>query len=153
MIEVFYLAEKSELDEGPFLKEERFLIDEITKRLGGIIELKHVEQDQKLLERQLVQSQKMESDGQLTGGIAHDFNNLLAIIQGILELLERSVGDNGKASHHLGKAMSSVHRGASLTQRLLTFSRKQILKSAPIDLNSLIKGHGRYATPDSWGVD
>ncbi|WP_235561445.1 PAS domain S-box protein [Brevundimonas sp. Root1279] len=90
----------------------------------------------------LRQSQKMEAVGHLTGGIAHDFNNLLAGISGSLELLEKRVGE-GRLSgvdRYIGAAQGAARRAASLTQRLLAFSRRQTLDPKPTDVNRLIGG-------------
>jgi len=90
----------------------------------------------------LRQSQKMEAVGQLTGGIAHDFNNLLAGIGGNLELLELRIGQGRVAGldRYIGGAQDATRRAASLTQRLLAFSRRQTLDPRPTDVNRLIAG-------------
>ncbi len=90
----------------------------------------------------LRQSQKMEAVGQLTGGIAHDFNNLLAGISGSLELLSKRLREgrlNGM-DRYIDAAQGSAQRAASLTQRLLAFSRRQTLDPKPTDVNRLISG-------------
>ena len=90
----------------------------------------------------LRQSQKMEAVGQLTGGIAHDFNNLLAGISGALELLSKRLREgrlNGM-DRYIDAAQGSAQRAASLTQRLLAFSRRQTLDPKPTDVNRLING-------------
>nr|WP_271086364.1 ATP-binding protein [Brevundimonas sp. NIBR11] len=90
----------------------------------------------------LRQSQKMEAVGQLTGGIAHDFNNLLAGISGSLELLGKRLSEgrlNGM-ERYIDAAQGSAQRAASLTQRLLAFSRRQTLDPKPTDVNRLITG-------------
>jgi signal transduction histidine kinase/DNA-binding response OmpR family regulator len=93
------------------------------------------------VEEALRQAQKMEAVGQLTGGIAHDFNNLLTVIQGNLETIERRFGD---ASPQLRRAVEAGLRGtdraATLTHRLLAFSRRQPLDPKPLDLNRLVVG-------------
>jgi PAS domain S-box-containing protein len=88
----------------------------------------------------LRQAQKMEAVGQLTGGIAHDFNNLLMGISGSLELVERGLARRGVEGleRYLQGAKSSARRAASLTQRLLAFSRRQTLDPKPTDVNKLI---------------
>jgi PAS domain S-box-containing protein len=90
----------------------------------------------------LRQSQKMEAVGQLTGGIAHDFNNLLAGIGGNLELLELRIGQGRTTGldRYIGGAQDATRRAASLTQRLLAFSRRQTLDPKPTDVNRLIAG-------------
>ncbi|MEH6404764.1 MAG: PAS domain S-box protein [Sneathiella sp.] len=92
------------------------------------------------VERKLFQSQKMEAVGQLTGGVAHDFNNLLAIICGNIELLKEQLEENSALSNLAGNALAAVDRGASLTQRLLAFSRKQVLVPQKVHLPDLVDG-------------
>jgi PAS domain S-box-containing protein len=95
--------------------------------------------DQKRVEEQLRQSQKMEAVGQLTGGIAHDFNNLLTGILGALELLEARVaqGRTENLGRYTGVARSLANRAAAMMQRLLAFSRRQPLTPRPVDVNAL----------------
>jgi PAS domain S-box-containing protein len=90
-------------------------------------------------EEALRQSQKMEAVGQLTGGIAHDFNNMLAIVLGSLDLATRRLqrGDSG-VQRYLENAREGVTRAASLTQRLLAFSRQSPLMPRVTDLNALV---------------
>jgi PAS domain S-box-containing protein len=91
-------------------------------------------------EETLRQSQKMEAVGQLTGGIAHDFNNLLAGIVGSLDLMRMRVaqGRTEELERYVDGAMNSANRAASLTHRLLAFSRRQPLAPRPVDVNDLI---------------
>jgi PAS domain S-box-containing protein len=90
----------------------------------------------------LRQSQKMEAVGQLTGGLAHDFNNLLAGISGSLEVIEALLvqGRLGNIERYIKMAQGSTRRAASLTQRLLAFSRRQTLDPRPTDVNRLVGG-------------
>jgi PAS domain S-box-containing protein len=89
----------------------------------------------------LRQSQKMETVGQLTGGIAHDFNNLLQIVSGNLHLLrERLPSDATHLKRYAERAFTGAERAATLTQRLLAFSRRQPLAPKPLDINRLIPG-------------
>jgi PAS domain S-box-containing protein len=88
----------------------------------------------------LVQSQKMEAVGQLTGGIAHDFNNLLTAVIGSLSIVRRRVPDDPKITRLLDNAIQGAQRGATLTQRMLAFARRQDLKVAAIDLQDLVHG-------------
>jgi PAS domain S-box-containing protein len=97
---------------------------------------------QRRLEEQLRQAQKMEAVGQLTGGIAHDFNNLLAGIAGSLELMQRALAAGRLADlpRFVHTAQGAAGRAASLTQRLLAFSRRQTLDARATDANKLIEG-------------
>ncbi len=93
-------------------------------------------------EAALRQSQRMEAIGQLTGGLAHGFNNLLAGISGNLELLGRGLGEDrlADASRYIEAAKDAARRAASLTQRLLAFSRHQTLDPQPTDVAALATG-------------
>lgn len=93
-----------------------------------------------LAESKLRQSQKMEMIGQLTGGVAHDFNNLLMAVLGNLDLLKKHVADDPRAIRLIDGALQGAQRGASLTQRLLAFARKQDLMLAVTDLAELVRG-------------
>ncbi len=88
-------------------------------------------------ERQLLQSQKMESVGRLAGGIAHDFNNLLGVILGYGGLLLAKMG-SGPDRAKLEQIMKAGERAAGLTRQLLAFSRKQVLQPRVLDLNDLV---------------
>lgn len=93
------------------------------------------------LAAQLRQSQKMEAIGQLTGGLAHDFNNMLAVIIGSINLAKRRLATGeGNAGHYLDSALEGAERAATLTHRLLAFSRQQPLSPEPIDPNKMVAG-------------
>ena len=87
------------------------------------------------------QAQKMEAVGRLTGGIAHDFNNHLTVISSNVELLKRRLPDDSRGLARLADAaMQGVRRAATLTQRLLAFSRQQTLDPEPLDAGQLVSG-------------
>ncbi len=94
------------------------------------------------MQEQLRQSQKMEAVGQLTGGLAHDFNNLLASITGSLELMHRRLGQAryDDFDRYITVAQGAAKRAASLTHRMLAFSRRQTLEPKTIDANKLVSG-------------
>ncbi|MGO9308441.1 MAG: GAF domain-containing protein [Spirochaetia bacterium] len=89
-------------------------------------------------QEQLLHSQKMEAVGRLAGGIAHDFNNLLTVISGYTSLLSDSLEGNPPALSDLGQIRNTIKRASALTSRLLTFSRKQIIQPAVLDLNKVV---------------
>jgi two-component system cell cycle sensor histidine kinase/response regulator CckA len=92
------------------------------------------------LEERLRQTQKMEAIGQLAAGVAHDFNNILTIIQGHLSLL-LSTEDFAESTHlALSETLAASERAAALTRQLLAFSRKQLFRPEPLNLNSLLHG-------------
>jgi PAS domain S-box-containing protein len=91
------------------------------------------------LEEQLRMMQKIEAVGRLAGGVAHDFNNLLMAISSYAELLQLRIPEADRGRKYLEEIVRVVDRGASLTQGLLTFSRKQVLSPKVLDLNTMIK--------------
>lgn len=105
----------------------------------GAKSLKAQSDGRQAAESQVRQLQKMEAVGQLTGGIAHDFNNMLAVIIGGLNLMERRLA-RGETDviKYVEAAMEGANRAATLTQRLLAFSRQSPLAPEPVDANRLI---------------
>jgi len=99
-------------------------------------------EQRRVAQSQVLQLQKMEAVGQLTGGIAHDFNNMLAIIIGSLDMARRRLtGDeHPKVLQSIDNAAEGAERAATLTARLLAFSRQQALEPKMIDANRLVGG-------------
>ncbi|MBC7957137.1 MAG: PAS domain S-box protein [Cytophagales bacterium] len=86
----------------------------------------------------LFQSQKLDAIGQLTGGVAHDFNNLLTVIVSSLEIVRRRMQPDAKLEGLIENAVKAAKRGASLTQRMLSFARRQDLNPEPVDVIPLL---------------
>ncbi|HEY3493242.1 MAG TPA: ATP-binding protein, partial [Polyangiaceae bacterium] len=95
------------------------------------------------LEARLQQSQKLEAIGRLVGGVAHDFNNRLLVIMGYAELLKRGTSGNPILESHADLVLSSSQRAADLTRQLLAYSRRQVLRPRPTDLNAIVDGMRR----------
>jgi len=108
----------------------------VNRVLGSIVDIT----ERLDLEERLRQSQKMEAVGQLTGGVAHDFNNLLTVMLGNAEILAEELADKPHLQRLAEMTVSSADRGAELTSRLLSFSRKQTLKPRILDVGQLIQG-------------
>ncbi len=96
--------------------------------------------EQRQLEEQLQQAQKMEIVGRLAGGVAHDFNNLLTVINGMADLMLAGLADDDPTRADLAQIRQAGERAASLTGRLLAVSRRQILKPEVLDLGAVIHG-------------
>ncbi|HEY4839481.1 MAG TPA: MHYT domain-containing protein [Candidatus Acidoferrales bacterium] len=95
--------------------------------------------EQKSLEKQLRQAQKMEAVGQLTGGIAHDFNNMLGVIIGYSEVVTERLAGNEPLQRKCEQITKAAQSAASLTRQLLAFSRQQVLEPKFLDLNSIVR--------------
>jgi PAS domain S-box-containing protein len=96
------------------------------------------EKQKEELERQLLQSQRMEVAGRLSGGIAHDFNNFLSAIMGFADLIQIETDLPPKQAEYLKQITLCTDRAATLTRQLLAFSRKQILEPKVINCNTII---------------
>jgi PAS domain S-box-containing protein len=94
---------------------------------------------QRALEEQRLQAQRMESVGRLAGGVAHDFNNLLTVITGRSQLALSRLAPNDPVRRDIEQIAITAERAARLTQQLLTFSRKQVLRPEVVNLNSMIE--------------
>jgi PAS domain S-box-containing protein len=121
------------------------VINAIRDANGEIVGFAKITRDlteRKASEERLHQAQKMEGIGQITGGVAHDFNNLLTVIIGNLEALQRHLGDDSPETDRLRRSAENAMRGArraeSLTQRLLAFSRLQLLEPRSVDIGRLV---------------
>lgn len=105
-----------------------------------ITEREQTQHELEVAREALFQSQKMDAIGQLTGGVAHDFNNLLMAVLSSLDLLRKRLPDDPLSLRLLNNAVEGAQRGATLTQRMLAFARRQDLKVDRIDLSQLLSG-------------
>ncbi|MDB5481047.1 MAG: histidine kinase [Caulobacteraceae bacterium] len=96
--------------------------------------------ERRMAEENLLQSQKLETIGQLTGGVAHDFNNLLTPIVGSIDLLRRKLMGDERAQTMASAGLQSAERAKLLVNRLLAFARRQTLEPRPVDVGSLVEG-------------
>jgi PAS domain S-box-containing protein len=99
--------------------------------------------DRKLLEGQLLQSQKMEAIGQLAGGVAHDLNNILMVIYGYCSTLQMKMRADSPVRSDVDHIYAAAERAANLTRSLLAFSRKQIMASKILNLNDIVMNMGK----------
>ena len=99
---------------------------------------KRAEEENARLQEQLLNARKMEAVGNMAGGMAHEFNNLLAVITGYAELLLEEIGEDPSFSRQLAAVIKAANRCSALTDQLLSFGRKQVLKLKAVDINNLI---------------
>ncbi|HEX8165787.1 MAG TPA: response regulator [Beijerinckiaceae bacterium] len=121
------------LDQGVLSPEESGRTREIFGTMFDVTERRDLEQ-------RLLHASKLEAVGRLTGGIAHDFNNMLSVVIGNLDLLQNSLDGNEKVARRVRLAIEGAQRCADLTNRLLTFSRRQPLQTSIVDLQDLVPG-------------
>ncbi len=121
-------------------QKQRFLICIAPIGDKGYVNLYGVDiTEQKRLEEQFRQAQKMEAIGQLAGGVAHDFNNLIMAILGYGQLIKKRLNPDDPMQQDLDEILKAGNRAASLTRQLLAFSRKQVLQPKLLELNRLIR--------------
>src|SRR5438045_1827518 len=118
------------LDQGVLLRDADGRPVEFAGTLTDISE-------QRSLESQLIQAQKMDAIGKLTGGIAHDFNNLLAAVIGGLSIIERRSELAADQQRVLGMTKRAAEQGSELVRRLLAFARRQRLEPHSVDISAL----------------
>ncbi|MEG3148584.1 PAS domain S-box protein [Sphingomonas sp. ZT3P38] len=123
----------------PVLDSEGKLIG-FAKITRDLTERRQAQQALDQAQEAFFQAQKMDAIGKLTGGVAHDFNNLLAVIIGSLDLARRRLGEGAEIGRFLDNAMSAAERGATLTQRMLSFARRQELQPETVDVGALVRG-------------
>ncbi len=121
------LSEEKARLESAFL-EIKSLNEELNKKFEELKEM----------QEQLLQSQKLEAIGRLAGGIAHDFNNILVAIIGYAELLERGVRENNVYKEYAKRIIDASEKAKALTQKILAFSRKQMIEVQRLNPNTLI---------------
>jgi PAS domain S-box-containing protein len=109
-----------------------------TDAAGGILLTVADVSDRKRLEEQLRMSQKMEAIGRLAGGIAHDFNNLLTIINGYSAMLVDDLRSDPYAASQAEEILRAGNRAGELVSQLMSLSRRQMIKPAPLDVNGFV---------------
>lgn len=139
-VAIGYMETFPEAFEGPFLKEERALIDMIASHLADFIERSQAQKQQDALEQQLHQAQRIESVGRLAGGVAHDFNNMLGVILGNVDIVLEELDSSHPNYGDLLDIQAAAQRAADLTRQLLAFARKQTINPRILNLNETIEG-------------
>ncbi len=137
-IDVYYLEEKPPIDEGPFLKEERALINEIAERVSRFVERLEAEDKNKQLEHRLQQSQKMESIGTLAGGVAHEINNPINGIMNYAQLIQDKIGEENLLSEYTSEIIHETERVSKIVKNLLAFARQEKESHSPARIKDII---------------
>ncbi len=134
------------MDTKPMANEKfaEDLLTVFTAHISAEMSRRQIERDGEITRKQLIQSQKLESIGQLAGGVAHDFNNLLVVIQGYVDLADDLATGNSELTSYHQQIRASADRAAGLTRQLLSFSRRQIMDTRPLNLNELLENLGGF---------
>jgi len=139
VVEVIYSENKPELSEGPFLQEERKLIDTIGTQISMIIEQKEAEEEKILLEGQLRHADRLATIGQLAAGVAHELNEPLGNILGFAQLTEKNQKLSEQAKGDIEKIISASLHARDIINKLKLFARQSPPQKLHLDLNRLIE--------------
>ena len=139
MVEVIYLEEKPELDEGPFLNEERSLIDAIAREVALFIERREGEEEKSQLQNQLMHADRLATIGQLAAGVAHELNEPLGNILGFAQLVSKSSELSPQLTQDVGKIINASLHAREVVKKLIIFARQMPTKKSKLNLNQIVE--------------
>lgn len=138
-VEVLYTNEMPELDEGPFLREERNLINAIATSVGVTLEQRRAAEEKHLLEGQLRHADRLATIGQWAAGVAHELNEPLGAILGFGQLARQSAGMPDQAAQDIDKILGAALHAREVVRKLMLFARQTPPRKSPVSLNELAK--------------
>jgi signal transduction histidine kinase len=138
-IEVFYFDARPPADEGPFLAEERSLVNEVARQIGLILERRETETERARLQDQLLHADRLATLGQLAAGVAHELNEPLGAILGYAQLTLRNFGMPDQSGRNLEKIVRASLHAREVVRKLLLFARQHSVEKRPVSLNEIVK--------------
>jgi signal transduction histidine kinase len=138
-VEVIYKEEKPELDEGPFLKEERALIDNVARQIALIIEKKEAEEAKSKLQDELRHADRLSTIGQLTTEVAHDLNEPLGNILGFAQLVKKSSNLTNQVEQDIAKIINASLHAREVIRRLMIFGRQMPPMKTNVNMNQVVE--------------
>jgi len=145
VVHIAYGASRPMRQEGPFLREERRLLDAVALELAGIVERREAREQQALLEEQIRHADRLATIGQLAAGVAHELNEPLGAILGFAELLTAQAGFDDETRADLGKIVTACLHARDIVNKLRLFARQTPPRREPVNLNEVIHD-GLYFT-------
>ena len=139
IVEVVYSERKPELDEGPFLKEERNLIDTVAREIALIIERKQTEHDKERLQEQLRHADRLATIGQLSAGVAHELNEPIGSILGFAQLVQKYPELSEQVRQDIEKIMKASLHAREVVKKLMLFARQMPPQKTQVNLNQIVK--------------
>ncbi len=139
MVEVVYSENKPELDEGPFLKEERKLIDAVAREIALIMERKQSDFEKERLQDQLRHADRLATIGQLSAGVAHELNEPIGSIMGFAQLVKKNPDLPEQAQKDIEKIMKASLHAREVIKKLMLFARQMPPQKTNVNLNQIIE--------------
>ncbi|MFH1229881.1 MAG: ATP-binding protein [Planctomycetota bacterium] len=139
VVEVVYTERKPDIDEGPFLKEERNLIDTIAREVALIIERKQIEGEKIKLQEQIRHSDRLATIGQLAAGVAHELNEPLSNILGFAQLAQKTAGLPKSVVPDIDKIINASLHAREVVRKLLMFSRQMPTIKSKVNINQIVQ--------------
>lgn len=137
-VEITYSEARPELDEGPFLKEERRLIETVAEEMAAVVKRREAERDKLKLEDQLRHAERLATLGQLAAGLAHEINEPLSSAVGFAQLAKKCPDLPEQAGRDIDKVLYASLQAREIVRRLLTFTRQTPPGQTHVDLNRIV---------------
>lgn len=140
VVEVVYTEDRPPLDEGPFLEDERSLLDAVARQIAVIVEHQQAEEDRARLQKQLMHADRLATIGQLAAGVAHELNEPLSSVLGFAHLAKQHPELPEGARQDIEKIVTASLHAREIIKKLLLFARQTPTFKGPMDLNRVILG-------------
>jgi two-component system, NtrC family, sensor kinase len=138
-VEVGYRARRPVLDEGPFLQEERHLIDAIARQIGLAIARREAAEEKQQLQDQVRHADRLATIGELAAGVAHELNEPLGNILAFAQLAAKAPQVPPQVAEDLRKIVKAALHAREIVRQLMLFARKMPPQKTPVDLNALVE--------------
>lgn len=139
VVEVVYVEPRPTLDEGPFLREERSLIDAVASHVGAMLERRQADEERVRLEAQLRHADRLATIGQLAAGVAHELNEPLANVLGFAQLARKTPDLPRSAADDIDKTVTAALHARDIVSKLMLFARQKMPTQGQVKLNELVE--------------
>jgi two-component system NtrC family sensor kinase len=138
-VEVEYTEPRPILDEGPFLRDERRLIDAVASQVAAVLARRQAEEERQRFEEQLRHADRLATIGQLAAGVAHELNEPLSSVLGFAQLARKTPGLPGSAASDIDKTVTAALHARDVVSKLMLFARQKMPAQGQVQLNELVE--------------